>query len=100
MRENKVKSYLGFAIRSGAVVFGSDNLFASKKMVILVLICSTQNDKVTNKVIKFCEDKKIKYIKLENIILGDLCSRDNCKVLGVTDNSLANAIMNEFQMEN
>ena len=100
MRENKVKSYLGFAIRSGSVVFGSDNLFVSRKSISLVLICSTQNEKVTNKVINYCHDKNIKHIKLQNLVLGDLCARDNCKVLGVTDISLANAIMNEFQMEN
>ena len=100
MNNNKVKSYLGFAIKAGAVVFGSDNLFVSKKLINLVLICSTQNEKVTNKVIRYCQDNNIKYIKLVDIILGDICTRPNCKVLGIIDKSLSNAIMNEFQMEN
>ena len=100
MEINKVKSYISFSIRSGKIIFGVDKLFESKKMPILVMICSTQNDKVTNKVIRFCNDNSIKYIKLQNIVLSEIISRDNCKVIGLTDINLANAIMNEFKMGN
>lgn len=100
MKINKIKSYLGFAIRSGEIVFGSDNLFVSKKKCSLVLICSSQNEKVTNKVIRYCDEKQIEFVKLTDLLLSDLCGRSNCKVIGVTDNNLANAIKNEFQMEN
>ena len=31
MRSNKIKSYLGFSVKSGNVIFGSDKLFESKK---------------------------------------------------------------------
>ena len=53
MSENKIKSYLGFAIRSGKVVFGYDNLFVTKKQPLLVLISSSQNEKMTDKVFKY-----------------------------------------------
>ena len=100
MRIDKVKSYLGFSIRSGKVIFGSDKLFESKKIPALVVICSTQNEKVSSKVIRFCNNNKVKVVKLENIVLAELIARDNCKVIGILDNSLAKAIINEFQMEN
>lgn len=100
MKIDKIKSYLGFAIRSGNVIFGSDKLFDTTKKSKLVIICSTQNEKVTNKVLKYCDEREIKSIRLDNLILADLVGRDNCKVIGVLDYSLASAIINEFQMEN
>lgn len=99
MRIDKVKAYLGFAIKSGKVIFGVDKLLESKKYPQLVLICSTQNEKVTNKVIRYSLTKNIACIKLDNIILGDIIGRDNCKVIGILDLNLADAIKNEFQME-
>ena len=101
MKIEKIKSYLGFAIRSGKIIFGIDKLLQSKKKPLLVLICSSQNDKVSGKVKRFCESNQINFYKLpNNILLGDLIGRDNCKILGICDVSLANAITNEFQMEN
>lgn len=96
--ESKIKAYLGFAIRSGNVVFGYDNLIVSKKTPLLTLICKSQNEKVTNKVLNFCEKKNIECIKLD-IVLGEMIGR-NCKVIGVFDKNLAAAIINELKMEN
>lgn len=95
MDVKKISSYLMFSIRSGKIIFGVDKLFVSKKMPCLVLICSTQNEKVSNKVLKFCNINKIKVIKLKDLILSELIGRDNCKVVGLLDYNLANAIINE-----
>ena len=80
----------------------NNNLFTEvdKLMNNIYLVTKHLNDKVTNKVIKYCLDKSIKYIKLVNLVLGDLCDRSNCKVIGISDINLSKAIMNEFQMEN
>ena len=97
MDVKKISSYLMFSIRSGKIIFGVDKLFVSKKMPCLVLICSTQNEKVSNKVLKFCNINKIKVIKLKDLILSELIGRDNCKVVGLLDYNLANAIINEVE---
>ena len=99
MKVDKVKSYLGFAIRSGKVIFGVDKLFDSKKKAQLILICSTQNEKVTNKVVRYAKNENIPYIKLKDLVVGEIVSRDNCKVIGILDINLAQAVKNEFQME-
>lgn len=99
MKIDKIKSYLGFAIRSGKVVFGSDKLFETSKKPKVVIICSLQNEKVTAKVIRFCKSKEINVYKLKDLVLAELIGRDNCKVIGVIDNSLADAIIKEFEME-
>ena len=98
MRIEKVKSYLGFAIRSGNVIFGSDKLFEVKKLPKVVIICSTQNEKVAGKVLRFCESNNIYAIRLEELVLSNLIARDNCKVLSILDTSLAEVIKKEFEM--
>lgn len=98
MDENKIKSYLGFAIKSGKVVFGYDNLFITKKMPLLTLISATQGEKMRDKVIAFCLEKKIKCIVLP-FALEDILGR-NCKVISILDSSLSSAIYNELKMEN
>jgi len=99
LKLEKIKTYLGFSIRCGKVVFGVDKLLEEKKIPRIVIVCSTLNDKVSKKICRFCEEKNISFIKLTNLILSDLVCRDNCKVIGVLDLNLANAIKNEFQME-
>lgn len=89
---------MGFAIRSGKVIFGYDNLFVSRKMPLLTLISSSQNEKMTDKVYAFCLDKKIKCIKLP-FPLEDMLNR-NTKVISILDKSLADAIYNELKVEN
>ena len=99
MKIDKVKTYLGFAIRSGKIIFGVDKLLVSNKKPHLILICSTQNDKVANKVIRYANSNNVTCIKLKDLVLGDIIGRDNCKVIGILDLNLAIAIKNEFQME-
>jgi len=98
--KDKLKAYLGFAIKSGKILFGYDKLFESKKIPSLVLICSTLNEKNTNKIKLFCEERNIKCIKLNNIILGELLSRDNCKVIGICDLNFTKVICHELELLN
>lgn len=100
MKENKLKAYLGFAIKSNNIVFGYDKLFENKKNPKFVIICSSLNEKNTNKIIEFCDKFKIRYTKLCDLVLGDLISRDNCKVIGVCDDGLADVICKELDMLN
>ena len=51
MNQNKLKSYFGFAIKSGKVIFGYDNLFKSKKAPLLVVISPDLAEKMAKKVI-------------------------------------------------
>ena len=96
---SKIKTYLGFAIKSGKIIFGYDNLLIAKNNPYLVLSCSTLNEKMNTKVNTFCNNRKIKCVNLLEVKLSDLIQRDNCKVVGIKDENLSNAILNEFKME-
>ena len=96
MNKNNLSAYLGFAINSGKIIFGYDNLFKLKKIPYIVLVCSTLNNKMLQKIDKFCNYHKIKLLVLENLILGDIIKRSNCKLIGVCDKNLSHAIVNEL----
>ena len=98
MNIKKISAYLGFAIKSGKIIFGYDNLFVSKKNPILVLISSDLSAKMSQKVIDYCNNKQIAYRELD-IPLGEIISRENCKVLAILDKGLTDAIMNEMEIE-
>ena len=100
MKESKLASYIGFAIKSGKAIFGYDNLFKSKKLPRIIICCSTLSEKMKNKLISYSNDKKIKLLTLENLILSDIIKRDNCKVLGICDENLSFAIENEIVLLN
>lgn len=97
MKENKLISYIGFAIKSGKIIFGYDNLFKAKKNPVIIIFCKTLSEKMKNKLELFAESKKIKLISLENFILSDIIKRDNCKVVGICDENLAKVISAEIE---
>jgi ribosomal protein L30E len=81
-------------------IFGFDNLIKCRKLPKLVLVCSTQNEKVSNKVANFCKINKIDIIKLQNLVLGNLIKRDNTKILGILDENLCRVLKIELEMGN
>lgn len=96
MNINKIKTYLGFAIKSGKIIFGYDNIISSKKNQKLILVSETVNEKVSSKINSFAERKNINIINLKDITVEELIGRENSKIVSVIDDSLANAIINEI----
>lgn len=95
MSQDKLKSYLGFSIKSGEVVFGFDTLLETKKKVKCVIYCNTVNPKIENKLISLCEYKNWALLKTQTQTLSTLVSRDNCKVMGLINKNLIKAIMEQ-----
>ena len=86
---------MGFSIKSGKVVFGLDKLQEYFKPVRLVIVCSTVAENTYKKLKTLCEYNKWKMVQLKDeIVLGQIIGRDNCKVLAMTDKSLSTAVLN------
>lgn len=94
--QSKLGTYIGFAIRSGKVIFGYDNLFKSKKKAILVLYSLDLAEKMQIKLKTFCNEQKIDILPLENSNLSDIIKRNNCKVLGICNQELSKVIEKEI----
>ena len=42
---NKVKTYLGFSLKSGSIIFGYDNIVKRINKIKLIILCSSANEK-------------------------------------------------------
>ena len=92
--ENKVTTYLGFAQKSGAIVYGIDNLRDYRKKMYLIIVCKTANDKYTqvaNKIKSLNANCTI--LTTNGVTLASLLNKDNCKIIGIKNHSLAQAII-------
>ena len=89
---NKVRSYVGFAIRSGQCVFGYDLIFKSGK-VLVVLYSADMSDKAQIRLKRYCDDCAIPCIKLSEDDMQLYTSRPAVKAIGITEPNLAQAII-------
>ena len=86
---NKLKTYLGFSIKSNSIVFGYDNITKSRKQFDVVIFCSSATEKHVNPIV--CLGHKC--VKLKHANLGELIERNNVKVVAIKNYNLAKAIL-------
>ena len=87
-----IKTYLGFSIKSRAIVIGQDRLKATKDKVHLIICCTTASQNLKDLATRQAERLKCKLIYLDET-LESYTSLDGCKLIGLTNMSLANAIL-------
>lgn len=94
--ENEWTKYLNLARRAGAVLFGIDEIMKFRGKVYLVLLSETQATvNLREKVENFVAKKDTILISLKED-LNIFLNTDNCKVIGVTNENLANQIKTYF----
>lgn len=90
---NLIKTYVGFSIKSNNVVIGQDQLKNTNKKVKLIMICPTASNNLVDLATRLAEKFDCKLIEtdenLENYVF-----KENCKLIGLTNESLVKAILN------
>lgn len=86
---NKLKTYLGFSIKSNSILFGYDNITKSRKKLDLIIFCSTAQEKIIKPILKL----NFKCVKLKELKLSELLERENVKVIAIKNYNLAKAIL-------
>lgn len=92
MEKDKIESLLGFAVKAGKVLYGADNLQTTRTRVHAIFLCKTASDNTKQKVRESANGKHIPVIVAEKE-LQYVVSRMNCKVLGITDKQMAQAML-------
>lgn len=92
MKNNKLLTYLGFARKSGNLIYGIDNIEHYKKEIYVVLIDATLSENGRKQLIKVCLSKSISIYQLTDISLDELINTNNCKIVGIIDFNLASAV--------
>ena len=98
MQIKRIHGMLGFAMRAGKLVIGSEQVFlalANKKQVKLVVFSEGASDGSKKKIMTKCEFYKVKSVQIPTAPeeLGRLLGKDTTPVcIGVCDVSFANEI--------
>ena len=89
MEIEKIKGYLNISRKAGYLIVGGETLEDYKKKLFLVLYDKTAA-KNTLKVVAKIKERGIKVLEIEN--LSNLCSIDNCKIIGIKNKNISEII--------
>lgn len=92
MNEPKIVSYVGFAIRMNKAIFGLESIRRAKGTVPVIIYDGGLGGDALKRIKSIEERLGSKLIKL-NSPLSETFKRENLKLIGVIDKSLANAII-------
>lgn len=93
---SKVKSYIGFAIRSREIVLGVNAIEITHKNFKLFLMCRTAQKNTVKQAISLSKKRNVKIIVTTKENLADFVHKENCKLAGVLNQELAKAIINNM----
>lgn len=89
---NKIKSYLGFAIKSKNILIGQTQLKLNKKPLSLVMVCNSASNNLKD-LAKHVANKFNAELIITKPILSEITNLDNIKIIGITDENLSKAII-------
>lgn len=98
MNVEKVKTYYNFSVKSGNVVFGTDNIIVCKKAYI-ILLSDELSENSLKKIKKFSTDNKVTIVNVSQETLNIITDRPTCKVLAITERNLAKSIKTQLNRE-
>lgn len=91
---NKIKTYLGFCLKSGKLKIGLNNLEELKKKVFLIIVNEKLGENSFKKIIKHADKFSCK-ILLTREDLSEYVNKD-CMVIAIQDKNLASAILDNL----
>ena len=93
LKVNKIKTYVGFAIKSKQIKFGIDEILKNK-FLDLILVSSELAESSKSKLENFASKTNSKLIELEQDQIDFVLNKTNVKVFAITNKGLADAIKN------
>ena len=95
MEKNKIETYLGFCIRSGKIIFGTEMISRQKKGVKLLISDGGMGAKSFKIMAKAKETLACPLLITDKGLLGELVHRPAVKAVAIKDEHLASAILKE-----
>ncbi len=92
---DKLRTYIGFAIKAGKVRTGVNAIGTLKGRIPLLILCSTASENTVKDAVKLSK-KHSAAIVVSNDLVADLFNKENCKLAAILDQSLANAILDNL----
>ena len=93
MANDKIGSYIGFAIKARNVLFGQYTIENYKKHVYLLIVCESAKKNTIKSALNLKEKFNAPLITTKGILLDDVVYKQNCKIIAITNKNLADAIL-------
>lgn len=87
---NKIKTYVGFAIRNRSIIYGVDSIKEAEPEIIFYSEELMKNSE--NKLLEFAKNKKCFICKLSKEEITEILSNLNIKAFAIKNKELAKAI--------
>lgn len=87
-----IGSYIGFAVKSGKILYGIDNITLSRKRKYVMVICRSASENLVDKATAYSEKNGVPLITAE-LPLEELVNKSNCKLIAILDANLAKAVI-------
>ncbi len=88
---SKVETFIGFAIRSRSLYTGS-NTIATLRKAYLVIVCDSAAEGTKKTALSYANKFKCP-LMISKLLLEDIVLKENCKIVAITDENLAKAII-------
>lgn len=92
----KISSYIGFALKAGKVVFGTDNILASNKRM-LVLVSDELSGNAASKISAHASENGWRVIEISG--MRSIIPREGVKAVGIREKNLAEAILKQIEKQ-
>lgn len=90
-----IEKYLGFAIKSGEIIRGQDKIKVAKNKYFVLVLCRSASENLINLAKNVANKKNIKLIMVDDLFA--ISHIENCKILAVTNSSLAKEILKQTE---
>lgn len=97
MGTNKIETYLGFCIRARKIIFGVEMIERQKKGIFLLMADGAIGKNSLKSILQAKEKFRCPLIMTEEDLLGQTLHRSAVKVIAITDENLAAAIVAEIK---
>lgn len=91
MAQDKVTALVGFAIKAGKIIFGTDAIERSHRKKGLIIACKTLSEGSLEKLVRQSGGTTVILSRVTPV--SELTHKNGCKVIAVTDKQMSDAIL-------
>ena len=96
MIKTKTETFLGFAVKSRKIIFGTENIVAFKKRKYLILLDAALSENTTHKLTEYANAQSIPLLVVK-IPLAETLHRNGVKAIALIDPNMAAAIIKDLE---
>ncbi len=90
---DKVATLIGFAVKANKLIYGLDELEEGKRKRYLIVFCNSLSERGKAEVKELALKNKVPAIETLTVKLEDIVHKKNCKVIGVANKQMSEAII-------